>query len=133
MPRMDTRTRARSTTRISVTASPAHFHAAPSDQWRLKYCTSRSCFSAAERLLKVPRLALARARIELARIETIASGFQLADHAGPPLLIVECEHGRAGSTLFRFATRQPGVPRKKSLICKSRDQCPRRPCESTDR
>ena len=25
-------------------------------QWRLKYCTSRSCFSAAARVSKVPRL-----------------------------------------------------------------------------
>src|SRR5215467_4388036 len=28
------------------------------DQWRLKYCTSRSCFSAATRDLKVPRFRL---------------------------------------------------------------------------
>src|SRR5262245_1172776 len=33
-----------------------HAPIAPPLQWRLKYCTARSCFSAAARVLKVPRL-----------------------------------------------------------------------------
>ena len=48
-------------------------------QWRLKYCTSRSCFSAAARLAKVPRLRLLPVfGSHLARIEPVLARFELA-------------------------------------------------------
>ena len=69
--------------RTSVSGDPlrARNRSPRRDQWRLKYWTSRSCFSAALRVVKVPRLRrLPVLGFFLRGIEPVFAGSQLADH-----------------------------------------------------
>src|SRR6516165_5855545 len=69
-------------------------------QWRLKYCTARSCFSAAARVLNVPRL---RRRpvfgLTLRELETVAARLELADHRRLP-------RAACALRMLRFAARR---------------------------
>src|SRR5215831_18925177 len=50
--------------------------------WRLKYCTARSCFSAAARVLNVPRfLRLPVLASTFPGVQPVFTGFQFPNHA----------------------------------------------------